>query len=540
MKTIRRIFTVDGEPFFPIGGQTQNSSGYNEAEWTTAFDALALLHGNTLEIPVYWEQVEPEEGVFDFTQLDALIETARDRDVRLVLLWFGTWKNGNMEYVPDWVKTDPQRFKRVVSPTGQPVWVLSSHCAATFEADRRAFEALCRHLKAVDRDRRTVIALQIENEPGILGSDRDYGPEAQAVFDSSVPEELLTHLTESEDGPVYELWQSAGGRDTGSWSEIFGAAAGELMTAWTIARYIDRLSEAGKAIYDLPMYLNVWLGENGWRIPGESYPSGGAVTKVLDLYKWATPHVDLVAPDIYIGDAEGYDAICEAYARTDNPLFVPESAPGGSNPLRMFRAIGLYDAVGYAFFAIERVIDEEGEVRPTLQPLVDSVRCVATAVPLLLKYQGTGGIHVVGQEADLGDQYLDLDAYRGRVEFGGGRLPFAGKDWRHPRPHVTVDQPPGTGPGRGLIVQVDRHEFYLVGANYRLHLRPKSSPTEHLVAAQTNERLLTRLAHYVRVDEGHFDKAGAFVVDRRRNGDETDHGIWVEPDVGVVHIVLCN
>ncbi|MGC9522227.1 MAG: DUF5597 domain-containing protein [Anaerolineae bacterium] len=540
MTTIQRIFTVDDKPFFPIGGQTQNSSGYNEAEWTTAFDALTLLHGNTLEIPVYWEQVEPEEGTFDFTHLDALIETARDRNVRLILLWFATWKNGNMEYAPDWVKTNPQRFKRVRTSTGDAVWVLSSHCSATLEADRRAFEALCRHLKAVDSDERTVIALQIENEPGILGSDRDYGPEAQAVFGRPVPEDLLTRLAKGKGGPVHALWQAAGGSDAGSWPEVFGDAAGEMMTAWSIARYIDRLAEAGKAIYDLPMYLNVWLGENGWRIPGESYPSGGAVTKVLGLYKWATPHIDLVAPDIYIADAAGYDAICQAYARSDNPLFVPESTPGGSNALRIFRAIGVYDAIGYAFFAIERVIDEQGQVRPEAKPLVDSVRCVASAVPLLLEYQGTERIHVIGQEADMGAQYLDFDGYLGMVEFDGGRIPFAGKDWRHPTPRVRMKQPPDAEPGRGLIVQVNRHEFYLVGANYRLYLRPKAAPAEHLVVAQTNDRLLTRLAHYVHVDEGHFDEEGAFVVDRRRNGDETDHGVWVEPDVGVVHVVLCE
>ena len=79
-----------------------------------------------------------------------------------------------------------------------------------------------------------------------------------------------------------------------------------------------------------------------------------------------------------------------------------------------------------------------------------------------------------------------------------------------------------------------------MGANYHLHLRPKSSPAEHLQAAQTDTHKLTRLAHYVRVDEGHFNDSDDFIVDRRRNGDETDHGVWVEPDVGVVHVVLCD
>ena len=245
MTDVSRPFTVDGKPFFTLGGQSKNSSGYNEGESEMAFQAVKMLHGNTLEIPVYWEQVEPEEGQFDFGSVDALLASARRNDLKLVLLWFGTWKNGNMEYVPAWVKTDAERFARVLSPTGKDVWVLSSHCQATFEADRRAYVALCQHLKENDGAERTVIALQIENEPGILGSDRDYGPEGQAAFESPVPGELVAKIEATGQGIVYDLWQQAGGQEEGSWPELFGWAAGEMMSAWSIATYIDRLAEAG-------------------------------------------------------------------------------------------------------------------------------------------------------------------------------------------------------------------------------------------------------------------------------------------------------
>src|SRR5271157_5402616 len=180
MSRVKRVFMVDGKPFFPIGGQSCNSSGYNDKESETAFKIIKLLHGNTLEIPVYWDLVEPFEGKFDFTSIDALIASARRNEVRLILLWFATWKNGNMDYAPAWVKTNPQRFKRVINPTGKDIWNLSSHCPANLEADKKAFMTLCQHLKAKDTTEQTVIALQIENEAGIIGSDRDYGPEAQA------------------------------------------------------------------------------------------------------------------------------------------------------------------------------------------------------------------------------------------------------------------------------------------------------------------------------------------------------------------------
>jgi hypothetical protein len=540
MSNITRIFTVDGRPFFPLGGQARNSSGYNDAESEAAFRALRLVGGNTLEIPVYWEQVEPEEGRFDFAAVDALLARGRQEGVSLVLLWFGTWKNGDMDYVPAWVKTNPGRFRRVISPTGKDLWVLSSHCAANFEADRRAFVELCRHLQAADGAQRTVIAVQVENEPGILGSDRDYSPEAQAVFDSPAPAGLMQRIAATGQGRVYDLWQQAGGKMAGTWPELFGPAAGELMAAWSIATYIDGIAAAGKAVYAIPMYINVWLGEHGWRIPGETYPSGGAVSRVLDIYKWYTPHLDLVVPDIYIGDSQGYEAICALYAREDNPLFVPESGPGGTNAWHIFRALADYNAIGYSFFGIEQILAADGSVRPEVQMLVASFRCAAAAIPLLLKYQGTGRVHAIVQEEAMDHQRLPLEGWLGVAVFGDGPRDWWPKDWRHlpqPSAQAGVANPER---GRGLVFQAGRNEFYCVGAGYRLILRPVLPPEQALDASVARDHLLVRQAHYVTVDEGHFNADGQYVVDRRRNGDEVDGGVWVEPDTGVVRVVMCE
>ena len=123
MAEIKRVFQVDGKPFFPLGGQAKNSSGYNRAEAETAFRAVKALHGNTLEIPVYWEQVEPEEGAFDFSSVDTLLGSCREHDLRLIVLWFATWKNGEMRYCPGWVKSDRERFQRVLTA---PDWVFDT------------------------------------------------------------------------------------------------------------------------------------------------------------------------------------------------------------------------------------------------------------------------------------------------------------------------------------------------------------------------------------------------------------------------------
>jgi hypothetical protein len=541
MPNVKRVFTVNGQPFFPIAGQARNSSGYNDAESETAFKAVKLFNGNTLEIPVYWEQLEPEEGKFDFASVDGLLANARHSGIKLVLLWFATWKNGDMDYAPAWVKTNPKRFKRVVAPSGLDIWNLSTHCPENLEADKRAFVELCKHLKAKDSAEHTVIAIQVQNEPGILGCDRDYAPEAQAVFNSPVPADIVARMKAIGKGRVYDLWQAAGGKASGTWSEMFGWAGGELMTAWSIATYIDKIAGAGKAVHDIPMYINVWLGEaEHWAIAGEDYPSGGGVTKVLDLYKWCTPHIDLIAPDIYIADSRGYEATCANYARDDNPLFVPESAPIGTNTWNMFRAVGEYNAIGYALFGIEHLVGSDGAVEPARQPLVDSFRCIAAAIPLLLKYQGTGKIHTVIQEEQMDAMRLDLGDYLGWIMFGSGPAPHARKDWRHSPGPVPSVVPTEGSRSRGLMIQASPKEFYLVGVNFRLFLRPKLSPELSRDATLANLPWLARQTRYVSVDEGHFNEQGEFVVDRRRNGDEHDTGLWVEADTGVVRAILCD
>jgi Domain of unknown function (DUF5597)/Beta-galactosidase len=534
MASVKRVFKVDGKPFFPLGGEASNSSGYNDHESEVAFKAVQAIHGNTVEIPVYWEKVEPEEGQFDFSMVESLLVSARKYGIKLILLWFATWKNGNMDYAPSWVKTNPQRFKRVISPSGEDLWVLSPHCKANLAADKKAFTALCRYLKTKDEKERTVIGLQIENEPGSIGSDRDYSPEGQALFDSQVPSQFIDAMKKAGDGRVNDIWQKIGSKNSGTWFELFGWEAGEIMSAWSIANYIDDIAESGKAVFDIPMFINVWMMESGWSIPGESYPSGGAVSKVLDIYKWFTPHVDMIAPDIKPSAHKLYAEMCATYSRADNPLFMPETPPSPD----MFRAIANYNLIGYMRMAgsVESFLALDGSIRPESQTGVDTIRCVASAIPLILKYQGTSKIYAVLQEEFMEEQHLDFDGYTGLVEFASRRGSFGARDWRHSTVDMFFKEPP-TDPnrGRGLVFQVNRNEFYLVGINYRLRLREK--PSQDKKQAPLFVKFLGRA---VSLDEGHFDKQGKFVVDRPRNGDQLSSGVWMEADVGVVRLIACT
>jgi beta-galactosidase GanA len=96
----RYALLVDGHPFLILGGQIHNSSAW-PSELPQVWQSMTALHANTVEAPVYWEQFESQQGRFDFTNVDQIVDGARAHRLHVVLLWFGTWKNGNMHYVPE-------------------------------------------------------------------------------------------------------------------------------------------------------------------------------------------------------------------------------------------------------------------------------------------------------------------------------------------------------------------------------------------------------------------------------------------------------
>ncbi len=334
----RYVFLVDGRPFIALGAQVHNSSGWAatmEEDWPQ----LEALHVNTVEVPVYWQAVEPQPGKFDFEELDRIIEGARLRKLRLILLWFGTWKNGMMNYAPEWIKTDPEKYPRVVGPNGKGILVLSPHSKANLDADRRGFKALMLHLKQFDGTKQTVIMVQVENESGSLGSVRDYSEEANRLFAAAVPDELAKALK----------------REPGTWKEVFGRDAEEFFSAYSVATYINEVAKSGKSAYNLPMYVNAWLrGERTLERPGDTYPSGGPTYNVLDIWKAVTPDINLIAPDIYHSDFVAFRRDCNYYRRPDNPLFIPETGGGTVNARYLFYALA-DGALGFSPFGVDEL-----------------------------------------------------------------------------------------------------------------------------------------------------------------------------------------
>src|SRR5919202_3166351 len=217
---------VDGRPFLIIGGELHNSSPSSLAYMEPIWERLVALHLNTVLAPVSWELVEPHEGAFDFTLVDGLIREARGHALRLILLWFGSWKNGVSSYVPRWVKQDYRRFPRLRRQDGRAAEVLSTLAEANWQADARAFAALMRHLRVVDRSDHTVIMVQVENEVGVLGDSRDRSEAANRAFAGPVPRDLIDQLQEHRHELAESLqqrWEGSDFRTAGSWEEIFGS-----------------------------------------------------------------------------------------------------------------------------------------------------------------------------------------------------------------------------------------------------------------------------------------------------------------------------
>lgn len=517
-----QYIAVNGKPFFILGGQVHNSSAYTRERMAPLWNTLVRMHANTAEVPVYWEQIEPVEGAFDFAIVDDLIDGAREHGLKLILLWFGTWKNGTMKYAPGWVKLQPERFRRVITPEGQLLPVLSPHCHDTLEADKRAVCALLDHLKQVDSTEKTVIMLQVENEPGSHGAERDFSQEGNTLFAAGVPTSLTEALPQAQSA-LRRIWEENGARTHGPWQEIFGQQAAEIFTAWSVGSYIDDIAAAGKGVYNLPMYVNVWLGEQGFRMAGYDYPSGGAVSHVIDVWKAAAPHIDLLAPDIYFADTNHFCQLCDTYNRADNPLFIPECGLWPTTARLMFYAIARYNAIGIAPFGIDGLIDETGNVIESGAALVDSFAATRAILPLLPVYQGTGRLHAVVQEEGVREQYIKLDGYTALVQFGvswyGRPLPPAGAS--------------ETTRGRGLLIQAGPKEFYVTGFGFTVYIRPAVGFHRFLY----KNRWQGNFDPWLVVEAGHFE-GEQWVIDERRAGDETDYGLIMATPGRAVHAIL--
>ncbi len=506
----RYALMVDGAPYLMLGAQAHNSSGW-PAMLPKVWPAIENLHANTLEIPIYWEQFEPKEGQFDYTVIDTIVTQARERHVRLDLLWFGTWKNGSQHYMPEWMKADPARYFHLFDKNGRPTDSPSPFCTASQELDIRAFTAFLRHLKAYD-SQRTVIIVQVENESGTWGSVRDYSPTAQKLFESPVPAEVLKAMGKQGGASV-------------SWQEAFGPEAEVNFHAWAVATYVGRVAAAGKAVYPLPLYANAALRDPIKPGAPGSYEAGGPTDNVIPIWKAAAPAIDIVSPDFYMNDPVAYLKVLELYHRDDNALFIPETSGSASVARFFFSALGL-QAIGFSPFGLDysntpSVPATAPAATPAgspaagpgpqdqFAPTAQNYRLIAPMMRDIARLNFEGKLHAVAEEKGTPTNTLPFGVWNAVVSYGGGRNNRA----------PTGNAEPA---GRALVAQVADNQFLVAGYFCRVDFRP---------AAADKRR------QFIRVEEGTYEN-GVFKFIRILNGDETDYGLNLRAEPIALRVAL--
>lgn len=530
------LFQSKGKKIFLTGVQAHNSSSYTAEEMETAWKACNLMNANTMEVPIYWDKIEPVEGQFDFEIIDYLVAQARENNKHLVLLWFASWKNGNMRYCPLWVKKDKERFKRALNSDGTAVACLSAHNEECRNADAKAFRAVMKHIAEIDSEEQTIIAMQVENEPGMVArTPIDFGPDGMRALKETVPAEVIDFIEKEAQGNEYETWVACGKKRGEAWVETFGKRGYDLCSAYGVATYIDYVAAEGKKEYDkVPMYVNIWMDLQLWDQPGSGYPAGAPVTRNLVLWKSCTPHLDALCPDNYFSVMSQVMGIYNKYSRNDNPLFIPESGSSVANCLNMVRGIAEYGMQGLAYFGAESYVNEDAtEVTENGQEGAWNFQFINNIAPLLIKYAGTGRIHALYQEEFGLEMQLKLENYEAICSFDSnpgadlGRIRSTSLCWYNKKFQGKKIR------GRGILIEAEDGALYMAGIGCRLSVR-----MAHDEGVPYSPIVEERNVNWHCVQEGVLDDEGNFTCKRVRSGDECDHAIFVTPDSGVVKIVL--
>ncbi len=482
---------VEDEPFIILGGELGNSSFTSMEYMKLIWPQLKAMNLNTILAPVYWELIEPEEDVFDFKLLDQLIDEARYNDLKIVFLWFASWKNSMSSHVPSWVKLNQDRFPRVKDDKGNSHEILTPFSDNNLQADAKAFKALMAHIKEVDRVEQTVIMVQPENEIGMLPTARDYHPLANGKFNENVPVEFMEYLTLNKNHLVPEfrlIWKENGFKTKGSWEEVFGKGlhADEIFMAWYFSRYTNAVIEAGKSVYPLPMFVNAALNRPGKK-PGE-YPSAGPLPHLMDVWKAAGKSIDFLSPDFYNPDFKHWN---DLYIRQNNPLFIPEHRFDNTVAAKAAYAIGHYEALGFSPFSIESTDEPENEGLGKMYALINQL------MPIIAANQGQERLEGVLLDKQNPETIIVLGNYELTLKHShtlGWEASAKDDVWE---------------PAGAIIIHTNTREFFIAGTG--------------IVATFRNIHKPTLKVGILKNEEGRFEN-NEWTIIRHLNGDQTHQG----------------
>lgn len=425
-------------------------------------------------------------------------------------------------YTPAWVKKNVKRFPRAhLRKAGgvlETADVLSIFHTEALEADIRAFSALMSHIKQLDETHSSILMVQVENEVGLLGDSRDASSLANKRFAEPVPQVLVDHLSNNWEKLHPDLKTNLqpfrnSDRKTGSWEEVFGKSnrTDELFMAYHYALYLEKITKAGKAIYPLPLYTNVWQNNpgddqspnvaGGGNQPGV-YPSGGGVSNVLDIWLTFAPSLDFISPDIYLNE---YNSWCAKYRHLDQTLFIPEQRRDEYGARRIWKAFGSYQAIGTSPFGIDTL-------EPDNSPFTKHYKLLSQVKDYILEAHRKPGSSI--------GFYFDEILPDGRdispptiAEFGEFQ--------------VTINRSFVFGkpsPGAGMLIHQGDGKFLLIGWGFQATFKSLSPKSTFTGILSFNEKQVDRVT-------------GKLVTLRKLNGDETRGGKFCimpseDPDYG--------
>jgi hypothetical protein len=215
--------------------------------------------------------------------------------------------------------------------------------------------------------------------------------------------------------------------------------------------------------------VNVWNGGNGsndnfdqFDRPGETYPSGGAVSHMLDLWKANAPDINAIASDIYHQSPMNYRMILDRYTRTDNPLLIVETG----RPIAarfFFYALADYSAIGFSPFGVD---GGGSSLSPDMAAIGADFRVVSSAIPVITALQGTPRLKAAVEEDNIRSRNLIFSNYDLLARFRPvGRTP-AGVAASAAAPA------PAEPSGRVLIAELNPDQFLLMGFDTAVSFRP--------------------------------------------------------------------
>lgn len=546
---------VNGKPFLVLAGELHNSTSSDIEALSGVWKRMAGMNLNTVIATASWELVEPVEGTYDFTLVDAILEGARKENLKIVLIWFGSWKSTDSRYVPQWVKTNPKRFPRYALENGSTLEILSAFSDENMKADAKAYAALMHHVREVDAHH-SVIMTQVENEPGFFGAYRDYSADALKAWKAPVPPEMINYL-KTHRGFLFpaleKAWSDSGYRTEGTWEQVFGKSSDEgeykryteeLFTAFYYSKFLNYVAAQGRKELDLPAFCNAWAyNKDG------IYPHGTCNPHVLDAYRAAGTALDFYSPNSYSTD---YDTIFPQWTLGGNTLFIPES---GVVPAGVLYSIGEFDSLGFSPFGIDgdRISSDAG--KSDLQLFSQIYKILGNMMGFVTSQYGSEkmrGLYIhqkkTEQRVEIGDYLFTASSSRGGgfgmgIDFGKS-IEQIGQTQPSPlgEPDITAPKPvPGTSPvqnsgqafaqpgppqlqgqaaapsifgdgiptssmGSAIIIQTQENEFIVLGFGIRLHIALKEGiKFQHL--------------GFDSIDEGFF-RNDTFIPRKRWNGDE--------------------